>query len=408
MTILRIKLPDLLNPDLGTEFLATQPLEYALLQEPVATSSRRANMDKARLANMPRAETVEVILPARATALVRIKVPRARASALQRALPNLVEDALIGDAHASHCVLLPGLYAGGERDVAVTDRSWMRLAREVAQGCSARRSLCVSEVLLVPEIPFIVVNSNVATVAQASGVSGFVRHAQGVLPFSSDASVFPAELRLLRPILGAGGAGVALAGANSALREAWAKELDLTLSVNDWSWYNAAAVEPSMTLFQGEFARPSRQVREWRRTWRWPLFLASASIVVAIVGLNLHWLKLAREASALRARMNADFNILLPGVSDRGEPLLMAKRQLSLQRGDDTFLILTQALAQAAPAPTPNVPPLLKSLNYRDGLLRAELHSAPDASTVAQRLRSQREVQVRTEGHVLILSRRGA
>lgn len=407
MTILRVRLPDVADPNALIESLETQALEYVLL-EAAAPLGSRVTPGTAPLANMPRADTLEVVLPARAVRLVRVKVPRAKAAAVQRALPNLVEDALVGESANAHYALLPGLHAEGRRDVAVTDRGWMRLARRVAQSFPARRNVCLSEALLVPSVPFIAISTTGQTMAaEGSPVGGFVRHAQGVLPFTSDAGSLPVELRLLRPSLTDGVSAVPLAGATPEVCKAWAAELDMTLTPSDWDWHNAPAADPAMSLFQWEFARTSAETQAWRRVWRWPLFLASACVVVAIIGLNLHWLKLQREASALRARMSADFSALLPGMSDRGEPLLMVKRQLSRQRSDDTFLILSQALAQAVPTLASNAP-RVKRLEYRDGVLKAELQPALSAPTVLERLRPQREWEVRAEGNVLILSRRGS
>ena len=45
-------------------------------------------------------------------------------------------------------------------------------------------------------------------------------------------------------------------------------------------------------------------------------------------------------------------------------------------------------------------------LDYRDGILKAELHATQNAAEVVQRLRNQRELEVRTEGNVVIVSRR--
>jgi general secretion pathway protein L len=406
MTILRVRLPDVADPNAFLESLETQDLEYVLLQASAPLASRVIS-GTASLANMPRADSLEVVLPARAVRLLRVKVPRAKAAVLQRVLPNLVEDALVGESANTHYALLPGLYAEGRRDVAVTDRGWMRLARRVAQSCPARRSVCLSEALLVPGVPFIAINTTAQTMAEGSPVSGFVRYAQGVLPFTSEAGALPVELRLLRSTFTDGASAVPLAGATPEVCKAWATELDMTLSPSAWSWHNAPAADPALSLFQSEFARTSNQAQEWRRVWRWPFFLASTCVVVAIVGLNLHWLKLQREVSALRARMSADFGALLPGMSDRGEPLLMVKRQLSRQQGDDTFLVLSQALAQAVPTLASQAPPV-KRLDYRDGVLKAELQPALSAPTVLERLRTQRELEVRAEGNVLILSRRGA
>lgn len=403
MTNLRIKLPDVPEPGEWIENLEQQLLEYALQPDSTA-GARFARSGQELLARMPRAETLEIVLPARAVRLLKVKLPRANAASLQRVLPNLLEDALLGETAACHYALLPGRHSEGEREVAVTDRHWMRVARQIARRYPARRSVCVSEALLVPAIPFIALEPSTQKNA-GTAVSGFVRHAAGVLPFSSDAGRFPIELQLLRPRLEAAGSAIAIAGADAKLHQAWARESGLTLEPSDWSWRNAPAADPALSLFQGEFADNTDPAQQWQQIWRWPLALGVASALVAIAGLNLHWLKLEREADVLRARMSADFRTLLPGMSDRGEPLLMAKRQLERVHGDDTFLVLTQALALATAAGA-NSPAAIKRLDFRDGVLKAELAATAGATGLIQRLQSQRELEVRAEGNVVILSRR--
>jgi len=403
MTNLRIKLPDIADPNTWVESLDTREFDYVLLQDP-SIAKRIDHSGTAVLARMPQADTVEIVLPARTVRLLKVKLPRAKASALQRVLPNLLEERLMSDSSDCHFALLPGAYAGGEREVAVVDRTWMRLARHISQRWPGRRSVCVSEALLVPSVPFIALD--IPGQKSASGsISGFVRHAQGVLPFTTDAQHLPIELMLLRPALKAS-TSLGLAGASPALCQAWTEELGQALAPSDWSWRHAAAADPALTLFQWEFARNATPAGDWQRVWRWPMFFTTACVLAGILGLNLHWLKLEREANALRARMSADFNSLLPGVSDRGEPLLMAKRQLGRHQGDDHFLVLSQALAQATLSSGTQAPPPVKRLDYRDGILKAELHATQNAAEVVQRLRNQRELEVRTEGNVLIVSRR--
>lgn len=405
MRNLRIKLPDMTDPSKWMESLDTREFDYVLLQDP--TISRRFNHSgTALLAHMPLADTVEIVLPARVVRLLKVKLPRAKASALQRVLPNLLEDRLMSDSSDCHFALLPGIYAGGEREVAVVDRTWMRLARHISQRWPGSRSVCISEALLVPVVPFIVLDMPGQKNASGS-ISGFIRHTDGVLPFTTDAQHLPVELQLLRPALESS-TSLGLAGASPALCQAWTDELGQALEPSDWNWRHATVADPAMTLFQCEFARNATPAGDWQRVWRWPMFFAAACGLAGILGLNLHWLKLEREANALRARMSADFRTLLPGMSDRGEPLLMAKRQLGRQQGDDHFLVLSQALAQATLSSGTQALPPLKRLDYRNGILKAELHATQNAVEVIQRLQSQRELEVRTEGNLVIVSRRAS
>jgi general secretion pathway protein L len=41
--------------------------------------------------------------------------------------------------------------------------------------------------------------------------------------------------------------------------------------------------------------------RDWRR-WRWPLRLALLAVAVNLIGLNIEWLRLKREAEPCASR----------------------------------------------------------------------------------------------------------
>lgn len=409
MTTLRLRLPDVADLADWIERLDQQTFEYALIER-TPSAQYRPSGGSATLAQLPRADTLEVVLPARAVRWVRVKLPRAKGPVLQRVLPNLVEDALSGDAHDCHYAVLPGHYADGQRDIAVTDRLWLRAARRLVQWRQPKRSVCISEAMLVPSVPFIAMTSALQGAPDTTQIgdpgAGFVRHAQGVLTFNTGAGDLPVEIRLVRQWLAEANVPIPLAGASPALRGAWAAELGLPLTPSDWTWRTAPPVDPAWSLFQFEFARSAGEVSAWWQTWRWPVRWAGACLVVAIAGLNLHAWKLQREADAIKARMRADFNTLLPGVSDRGEPLLVAKRQLSLAHGDDTFSVLSQALALAAGDISPSAPPPVKALEFRNGVLKAVLQTPAQAPALAERLRSHRDVDARADGTTLWLSRR--
>jgi len=112
---------------------------------------------------------------------------------------------------------------------------------------------------------------------------------------------------------------------------------------------------------------------DWR-TWRLPAGIAAAAVLVAVVGMNLHWAQLARERTELRARMESTFRQAFPKAQVVVDPLLQMQRQtadLRLragQNGPEDFLPLLTRFTQAL---GPRAADSLASLEYREGRLKA-------------------------------------
>ncbi len=357
----------------------------------------------AALGDMPTATALEILLPAAAVRIVRVKLPRVTGPALRRVLPNLVEDSVVGDIADCHLVPLPGLAADGLRDIAVVDRAWMRLAQRIVQLRRARSACVISEAMLAPYTPFLWVQ----------GQRGYLRHAKGVLPFALRGGLdVPAELRLARGLFGDG--PIETGGLGPELAAHWAKTLGVPLAGSSWTWVEAAPVDPSWSLLQFEYARGMRSGGESWRAWRWPLALAGACLVAAIVGLNLDWWKLASERNALQARLQADAKAAFPTLNLSIDPLGQARRQVALAVGgrEETYFRLTTALAQGLDAPAGSSA-LVRSLEYRGGSLRAKLAPGVDAAKVVERARAA-DIEANAEtagpdgGAVVVLRRKAA
>ncbi len=397
MSLLRIQL----DADLD---LAALESDAALLAQPFAYATIGRGLGGMRataaLADMPSSTGLELLLPAAVVRVVRAKLPRVTGTALRRVLPNVVEDSVVGDVADCHLVPLPGLGADGMRDIAVVAREWMRLAQRIVQLRRARQAVVVSEAFLAPFIPFI----------WAQGMRGYLRHAKGVLPFSiSAAGDVPAELRLARPLLGDG--PVETGGLGPDLAAQWAKGLGLQLAGASWTWVDAPPVDPAWSLLQFEYARGTGSGETRWREWRWPLMLGAACVLVAVAGLNLHWLKLARERDALQARIEADVKAAFPGVTMLVDPVAQAKRQIALAMGgrEDAYFRLSAALAQGLGAPTAAAAPV-RSLEYRGASLRAKLAPGTNAAQVVERARAP-DIEINaestaTDGSTVVVLRR--
>src|SRR5258708_12144054 len=112
---LRIFLPSVERPDASTRF-AWMLLDerHALLREG-ATS----------LADIPRGDEVEAVLPASRVLFARLKLPKVSAATIRELLPYAVEDRLLADPSHIHAVMGASA-AKGETIVAVIDREWLQ------------------------------------------------------------------------------------------------------------------------------------------------------------------------------------------------------------------------------------------------------------------------------------------
>jgi len=363
------------------------PFDFALVER--GGASRRG---RAELADLPSADTLEIVLPARAARLMRLKLPAVKPAMLRRVLPNLLEDSVIGDPAETFVAVLPGIGADGLREVAVLDRRWLRAAQRVAQLRAARRVVVITEAMLAPVPPFLSVEGNEA----------WLRHADGVLPFSlgsagvdGDAAVPadpPPALRLAAARLQASAVRrIGCAGLDAATCARWSQALGITLEPVEWHWSDAAPALPAASLLQFEFAGNTRAAGERLRPWRWAIGFVVAAMLLWVVGLNADWLRVTKERDAITARMETDFRAAFPEVPLVVDPLRQARRQVELARstGKDSYLELTTALAAALP---PNdASGSLHNLNFRAGALRATLVPAatPMLDLLLEALRGQ-------------------
>ena len=91
--------------------------------------------------------------------------------------------------------------------------------------------------------------------------------------------------------------------------------------------------------------------RDWSR-WRWPIRLALLAILVNIIGLNIEWLRLKREADTVRAQITQTFRSVYPNtpaidpVAQMRQNIARAKAG-SGQIASDEFQWLAGAVGEA-------------------------------------------------------------
>ena len=88
--------------------------------------------------------------------------------------------------------------------------------------------------------------------------------------------------------------------------------------------------------------------------WRWPLILASAVLVINVVGLNVEWFRMKREAAALRATMTQIYKSTYPKDTVIVDPVAQMKQKIAAsqresgQAAPDDFTPLTASFGVSA------------------------------------------------------------
>jgi general secretion pathway protein L len=328
---------------------------------------------------------VVLLLAAADVTLLQVKVPPLSSARLKAALPSLVEEQVLGD--PSECVLVaaPAPAPDGRRTIAVVQRAWLEplVKSLLAQGARAVAALPAQ--LCLPLQP--------GAVSAAIGDSEITLR---LGPYDglglAMASTPPVALQTVRAL--AGDAPLTLYVPPAQLGEYQALLADaepaVTLEADRWEHWIAGAKSAPLDLVPG-LGSAGAPVRDWQR-WRWPLRLALLAVVVNLVGLNIEWLRMKREADAVRATMVKTFRaaypketVILDPAAQMHKNIALAKANLG-QVGPDEFTYLSAAFGEAARA-LPR-PPAIGSLEYRERALTVKVKPETVDPTVSGQLKT--------------------
>lgn len=357
----------------GERALVTEPLPAVCPPGQMADALRPERTSLDALAPM---RSVALVFDARDVTLLRVRLPVMSRARLAQALPNLLEDRLLQDAGA--CAFAPGpLLPDGERVVAVIDRAWL----EFACGAFERRGLkvvaawpaqalipadaahdaamlCVGDTVVVRSGPLEALAWNAGLDADAR-----LESLLGMLPLAMP----QARERDPSPSLAVWLADPSWQGSV----EAAAGQLGWRIDVRPWAIDTSAPID-LLAARPGSAGRRRLAAIDWA-AWRVPAAIALAAGVVAVAGLNLHWLQLERERASLRQRMEATFRDSFPQAQVVVDPLLQMRRLVADQRAlagrsaPDDFLPLLGRLATALGAEGADA---LAGIEYRDARLK--------------------------------------
>ncbi|MCU6433143.1 type II secretion system protein GspL [Undibacterium sp. Jales W-56] len=350
---------------------------------------------------------VVLLLAAGDVSLLQAKVPPMAASKLRMSLPNLLEDQL--STEASEVILQPVSIVDGICTVAAVDKAWME---------SVNRTLLAFGAKKVHAYP-----SQMAMEYRAGATSVLLDHENAIIEFAAhrfDGSYIGLGLGLDQTIstdAGQQAAGVfeslqALSlfvpesevtvyldvKAQEAFQQALTQDAGLsqrlTLQALNWKHRIAGLDANTPDLLAGISALNQSSV-DWR-TWRWPLGLGLAALLINMIGLNIEWWSLKREAQALTASMTQAYRSAYPKESVIIDPLAQMQQKISVakklsgQSSPDDFVVLAAQFAQVWDRLAPNVPGAsVLGLEYRERNLFVRTRSFNAADQLKTSLQEQ-------------------
>ena len=365
------------------------------------------------IALLPKASGVDLVFDASDVLITEIESPKLSEGTLRMALPNMLEERLLADPADCHFAFRlarggSGNTAVGEQPsmpVAVVDRGLLTRALDALAESGYRIRAAYSEIYTVPP--------------PAAGVlSVRVNRGRGVVRSGlHDGFVFdlgdevPATLALAVRQLGI--KRIQAYGKEASRLTALESGLNVQVDIHTEE-VDLGSTEDAVNLLQGAFAQGGMMASIVpggllpalnARTLRVPLAWAATAIVVAVVGMNVYYLKLNNESSAIRSQMEASFRSNFPQATAVVDPIEQTKRQLSdlrsragIPSANDFSVLNARTALLLSIAPVGSV----AGMEYRDNALKVKFKPGTgDNPALQNTLRSaavQQGLVVRFEG----------
>ncbi|MBI5430107.1 MAG: general secretion pathway protein GspL [Nitrosomonadales bacterium] len=393
MSTLYIRLPSRASADSAPDRLALA-CPFALVAHG-KTIARQGTEPLANLsAAIAQAQRVVLLLAASDVTLLRVKVPPLSPARLKAALPNLVEDQLLGD--PSDCAIVAGGSSDGLRTIAAVRRDWLELLAGTLLAYGARRIAAVPAQLCLPAQPGIV---SAAISVHDAGIDMTLRlsEQEGIGLALNAARHDTVAHEAINALCATVPAAQITLYVPQALLPACQNEISqsgnqrITVAADDWSHWVAGAEAATLDLMAGQNAGGNSTLN--LRAWRWPLALATAVLLVNIAALNLEWLRMKREADALRATMMQTYKsaypkdtVIIDPIAQMQQKIIAAKRGSGLAAPDDFTAIMAafgEAWTGTAPA---GKAAAIAAFEYRDRGLFVRLK--PGAEAPSQQMKT--------------------
>lgn len=301
------------------------------------------------LAEVPRGDEIEAVLPSSRVLFARLKLPKVNDTTIRELLPYAVEDRLLADPSHIHAVA-GSKDARGETVVAVIDREWLQGMLQALQraGFRATRAWPESALLAGGRGDWNLVWSPIRgmLVDDDGAAATFDHDAAGAFPLSLRLALDEAAARGEKP------KGVRVhvdAGATLPDLARWSSESGIPFAAGT-RWEELARGEPArgaINLLQGEFAPRRGGASRLPRAAVW-LAVAIAVLQMSLVALDAA--RLRHERTTLEARREAIFRDAFPEARAVVDPELQMRRNLAQMRRNHGIAVEDEFLGKLSRA----------------------------------------------------------
>jgi general secretion pathway protein L len=301
--------------------------------------------------------------------LLSVQAPPLTGARLKAALPGLVEEHILGDP-ADHVLVAAPQQPDETRPIAVVDRDWLEAIVRILLAQGARSVAAVPGQLCLPLQP-----GSVSAAIQGTELTLRQGLFQG---FGLELDAAPAVvLQTARAF--SGDAPLVLYVPPGQLGEYQVLAADagpgITLEADDWAHWIAGSKSTALDLVSG-LGAAGTQPRDWRR-WRWPIGLVLLALAVNLIGLNVEWLRLKREAETIRQSMTQTFRSVYPNQTTILDPVAQMRQNIARARAStgevapDEFTYMAAAFGEAMRSLGRQ--PGIASIEYRERALSVKV-----------------------------------
>lgn len=370
MSTLYIRLPSKAAADSALHWI-TLACPFALVSHGEAIEREGVTPLSDLSETVAKAQRVVLLLAASDVTLLRLQVPPLSPSRLRAALPHLVEDQLMSD--PAECIVVAGPATDGLRTIAVVNRGWLEILTKTVGTFGARNIVAVPAQLCLPHQSGAVsaaVNGQDANLDLTLRLSEQDGIGLPIMPEKPESAVHdvvqaicalvpksPVTLYVPQP---------ELRSYQDKVEAMSALEQRITVYADNWSRWIAGAKHAALNLMAGTDTGAGSKT-DWR-AWRWPVALASAALLINIIGLNI--------TQTYRATYPSETVIVDP-IAQMHHKIAAAQHEAG-QVAPDDFTALAASFAEAwgnmAQAPDrKNGVPGIAALEYRDRSLIVRL-----------------------------------
>lgn len=336
-----------------------QPLEFCLFDG----QQQLIQKDTALLNELPHASSITLLIDPSDCTLLLLNVPPITGVRLKQALPNMVEEHVLGDLDKQH-IALGAANEEQKRWVGLVDKTWLT---GLLRFFLAHKRKIKQVIPLSLRLPII---DNGWTIWRGS-LGACLRTKHHVLALPTDSQDFQTALLLAQAQLPKAEKILLLDRAPMLTFEA------------DYTHHDFDYTKPSsdeFNLLQFDLLNLNQQLSQndpERKlfTWRWSILSAALAILMWVAGLNVYKFKLLNEEQKINEQMRSQYLAVFPGaqVTDPYSSTMSKQQALSASSGEFTngdFLIVMEAIAkvmQQAP------PESIKDINYQADLVTIKL-----------------------------------